>query len=51
MRPKDEVRQAWKLWNLLTDLNDRLWEFYENEFCAFYAEEEDEEWTNRDEDG
>jgi hypothetical protein len=46
MRPKDEVRQAWQLWNLLADLNDSLWKSYENEFLAFYAEDQDQ-----DEDG
>lgn len=48
MRPKDEARQAWKLWNRLTDLNDQLWKFYETEFLAFYAEDED--WMNREDD-
>lgn len=50
MRPKDEVRQAWQLWNLLADLNDSLWKFYENEFLAFYAEDQDQDGMKRHED-
>lgn len=50
MRHPYDARQAWKLWNLLTEVTDRLWEFYEQEFFEFYAEDEDDDWLKIDDD-
>ena len=47
MRPQEEAQQAWVLWNLLTDLSDRLWKFYETEFLDFYAVD-DPDWLKSD---
>lgn len=32
MKESQEVRVAWVIWNLLSHLNDRLWDYYEKEF-------------------
>lgn len=32
MKDRQEVRIAWVIWNLLLHLNDRLWDYYEEEF-------------------
>lgn len=33
-----EAKKAWALWNLLDDLQERLWDRYENEFLEFTRE-------------
>ncbi len=33
MKEAQEVRVAWVIWNLLSHLNDRLWDYYENGGC------------------
>jgi hypothetical protein len=48
MRPQEEARQAWKLWNLLNDVADRLWAFYENEFFQFCPEDDEEDGLKSD---
>jgi len=48
MRPEEEAQQAWVLWQMLTDMSDRLWKFYENEFFEFYAEDEGDDWMKND---
>jgi hypothetical protein len=50
MRAKEEARHAWKLWNLLTDVADRLWAFYENDFFEFCAQDDPEDGLKRDDD-
>lgn len=32
MKEPQEIRIAWVIWNLLSHLNDRLWDRYEMEF-------------------
>lgn len=41
MKESQEVRVAWVIWNLLSHLNDRLWDYYEKEFLELtgYPEE------------
>lgn len=40
MRESQEVRVAWVIWNLLSHLNDRLWDRYEEEFLELTKPEE-----------
>ena len=32
MKDENEVKFAWKIWHLLSLLNDSIWEYYEDEF-------------------
>ena len=50
MRPKEEAQQAWVLWQMLTDMSDRLWQVYQSEFLDFSALEADPEGLTGDED-
>jgi len=36
-----EQEMAWRLWNLLTELESFLWERYESEFIERHLSEED----------
>ena len=40
MKESQEVRLAWVIWNLLSHLNDRLWDRYEEEFLELTIPEE-----------
>jgi hypothetical protein len=37
MKDNDEVRIAWVIWSLLSHLNDRLWDRYEEEFLEILS--------------
>lgn len=41
MKETQEIRVAWLIWNLLSHLNDRLWDRYENEFLQLTANPEE----------
>ena len=41
MKETQEIRIAWLIWNLLSHLNDRLWDRYENEFLELTANPEE----------
>lgn len=43
MKKKIEVRIAWKVWNLLVNLNDKIREHYEKDFLDIIIAEIDEE--------
>ncbi len=31
-RDEHEIKVAWEIWNLISRLNDLIWDFYENDF-------------------
>lgn len=41
MKEPQEIRIAWLIWNLISHLNDRLWDRYENEFLELTAHPEE----------
>lgn len=41
MDRQEEPRTAWELWQMLTDVTQRLWERYEDDFVKFCIEEEE----------
>ena len=32
MKDENEIKFAWKIWHLISLLNDSIWEYYEDEF-------------------
>jgi len=36
---KDEIQTAWIIWNLISRLNDLLWDRYEDQFVQQYLNE------------
>ena len=38
MTPQEEVRMAWTLWHMLSQLTDILWQRYEEEFVRLCVE-------------
>jgi len=36
--PQEELRMAWTLWHMLTQLTDILWDRYEDEFLRLCIE-------------
>ena len=47
MKEPQEVRFAWVIWNLLSHLNDRLWDRYEEEFLQLTGHSEELEKIDR----
>lgn len=41
MNREEELRTAWSLWHILSDMTQHLWERYEGDFLSFCIEEED----------
>ena len=41
MKEPQEIRIAWVIWNLLSHLNDRLWDRYEKEFLELTGNPEE----------
>jgi hypothetical protein len=37
-----EIQTAWEIWNRINQLNDLLWERYEESFLRIYLQEEDD---------
>jgi hypothetical protein len=38
MRPQEELRMAWALWHMLSQLTEILWERYEDDFLELCIE-------------
>jgi hypothetical protein len=38
MTPQEELRMAWALWHMLSQLTDILWERYEDDFLELCIE-------------
>jgi hypothetical protein len=47
MTRQQELRMAWTLWNVLTDVTQRLWDCYEDDFVTFCLEEEDPDYERQ----
>lgn len=41
MKDPQEIRIAWVIWNLIYHLNDRLWDYYEEEFLQLSRDSEE----------
>ena len=41
MKEPQEIRIAWVIWNLISHLNDRLWDRYEKEFLELTGHREE----------
>ena len=35
MKDDNEVKFAWKIWHLISLLNDLIWEYYEDDFLQY----------------
>ena len=48
MKPKDvsEAQLAWRIWQMLEELNGLLWTRYEDQFLSFAMEEEEQDWLS-----
>lgn len=42
---RSEQDRAWRIWNLLLELQDLLWDRYESEFIERHLAEEDRRWS------
>ena len=42
MKDGKEIQTAWEIWNRINQLNDLLWERYEESFLQIYLQEEEE---------
>lgn len=51
MDREEELRTAWSLWRLLSDIVEQLWKRYEEDFLSFCIEEEDRYSKKREGDG
>ena len=38
MKDKNEIRLAWKIWHLISRLNDLIWDYYEDEFMKIHRQ-------------
>jgi len=50
MNREEELRTAWSLWHILSDMVQQLWNRYEEDFLGFCIEQEDGYSKNRDSD-
>ena len=41
MKGKNEIKIAWIIWHWITELNDKIWTRYENEFIDLILQDED----------
>ena len=41
MRDENEIKIAWEICNLISTLNDLIWDFYEDDFIEIYLKEEE----------
>jgi hypothetical protein len=41
MKDPKEIQTAWKIWNLIEELNNLLWDRYEDDFLEIYLREEE----------
>jgi hypothetical protein len=42
MKNENEVMLAWKIWHLISKLNDLIWDYYEDEFIHQHLQESEE---------
>ncbi len=42
-----EAKRAWAIWNLLDELQERLWNRYEDEFLEFTRERDNPDCTTK----
>ena len=42
MKDPKEIQTAWKIWNLIEELNNLLWNRYEDDFLEIYLREEED---------
>ena len=41
MKDKNEIELAWKIWHLISRLNDLIWDYYEDEFIQQHLQDTD----------
>jgi hypothetical protein len=39
MKDEEEIKAAWEIWNLISRLNDLIWDFYEEAFIELLKTE------------
>jgi DNA polymerase IIIc chi subunit len=39
MKDENEIILAWKIWHLISQLNDLIWDYYEDEFIQHHLQE------------
>ncbi|MDH3878109.1 MAG: hypothetical protein OEU55_06315 [Desulfobacterales bacterium] len=44
MKSKNEIMLAWKIWHLISRLNDLIWDYYEDEFIHQHLKETDQQY-------
>ena len=42
MKKKIQINIAWTVWNLLANVNDKIWGHYENDFIDIILADDDE---------
>ncbi|MBU1256012.1 hypothetical protein KKH35_04020 [Patescibacteria group bacterium] len=42
MKDQKEIQTAWEIWNLIEELNNLLWDRYEDDFIEIYLREEED---------
>jgi hypothetical protein len=46
MRNENEIMLAWKIWHLVSRLNDLIWDHYEDEFVRLCQQYDQQDWRN-----
>ncbi len=41
-----EAKRAWLIWQLINELNELLWNHYDNDFSSFLLEEENPDYQS-----
>ena len=49
MKTEKEIQTAWEIWILINQLNDLLWDRYDNEFIEIDLQEEVDKTRSREE--
>ena len=44
MKDENEIKIAWKLWHLVEELNDLIWDRYEDEFLQRHLQEQEQQY-------
>ena len=44
MKDENEIKIAWKLWHLVEELNDLIWNRYEDEFLQRHLQEQEQQY-------
>jgi len=50
MKDRAEIETAWKLCNLISRLNDMIWDYYEDGFIELYLKEEYQKYLKKQTD-